>query len=160
MRAQLDQTAEAALTKLVAEQPEAQPLLDAAAGYAVFDLRRVTVLGASGGGGRGVAVNTATDARTYMNAATAGVGLGVGFGGFSSKLVILFETPDAFNRFVTEGLDATAQGGAHAGESGTEQLARFQDGRAVFVLTKKGWRVTATLTGTKYWPDAELNATN
>ena len=38
-----------------------------------------------------------------------------------------------------------------------EQLAlRFQQARAVFVLTQKRWKVSARLTGTKYWSDAEL----
>ena len=39
-----------------------------------------------------------------------------------------------------------------------EQLAlRFQQARAVFVLTQKRWKVSARLMGTKYWPDAVLN---
>jgi hypothetical protein len=37
-----------------------------------------------------------------------------------------------------------------------EQLAlRLQDSRAVLVLTHKGWQVSAKLSGTRYWPDAD-----
>ncbi len=39
----------------------------------------------------------------------------------------------------------------------TQRLAlRFHDGRALFVLTQKGWKVSAKLSGTNYWPDADL----
>ena len=34
---------------------------------------------------------------------------------------------------------------------------QFSDGKAVFVLTKEGWRIAAKLTGSRYWPDDELN---
>jgi hypothetical protein len=32
------------------------------------------------------------------------------------------------------------------------------EGKAVFVLSGKGWKVAAKLTGSRYWPDDELNA--
>ena len=32
---------------------------------------------------------------------------------------------------------------------------RFVDGRAIFVLTKQGWKVSATAAGTKYWAEHE-----
>ncbi|NRB34123.1 MAG: hypothetical protein HRU31_05155 [Rhodobacteraceae bacterium] len=93
-----------------------------------------------------------------MKMATGGLGLSFGFGGFNSKLVILFETPQAFDSFIEHGLDATAQGAAQAGDDGRDTMAWFQDGRAVYVLTQDGWRVSANLAGTKYWPDTKLNA--
>ena len=38
------------------------------------------------------------------------------------------------------------------------QLAmQFDEGKAMFVLTGKGWKVAAKLTGSRYWPDDELN---
>jgi hypothetical protein len=54
-------------------------------------------------------------------------------------------------------MDATAEAGTLTGDSKDELALRFDDGRAVFVLTKKGWKVSAKLTGTKYWPDEGLN---
>ena len=44
-----------------------------------------------------------------------------------------------------------------AGEKTDELALQFSEGKAVFVLTKEGWRITAKLTGSSYWPDDELN---
>ena len=43
------------------------------------------------------------------------------------------------------------------GDEKAEIGVRFVDGRAIFVLTKQGWKVSATAAGTKYWADANLN---
>jgi hypothetical protein len=34
---------------------------------------------------------------------------------------------------------------------------RFVDGRAIFRVTDSGWKVSATATGPRYWPEADLN---
>jgi hypothetical protein len=124
----------------------------------VFDTRRAALFGAVAGFGKGVAVSRATGARTYMNMGTGGVGLAFGFGGFESQIVMLFQDEAGFTRFVTEGYDATAQAGARAGEDQAEETLRFVDGRQIFVLSKNGWRVSATAAGTKYWAAPDLNA--
>ena len=110
------------------------------------------------GYGRGVAVDRQDDERTYMKMATTGAGLGFGIGGFDNQIVILFEEHDDFTSFIKTGLDATAQAGAMAGEQQDQLSLRYTEGKAVFVLTKKGWKVSAKLTGSRYWPDDELNA--
>ncbi|MGB5736741.1 MAG: hypothetical protein WBM40_20110, partial [Thiohalocapsa sp.] len=137
-------------------QPNARALFDASYGYAVFDSREVQYIAAAGYG-RGVAVNRETDQHTYMKMGSGGVGISFGFGGFDTQYVILFENAFGFNKFVTQGLDATAEAGTITGDSKDQLALRFEDGRAVFVLTKKGWKVSAKLSGTKYWPDAGLN---
>jgi hypothetical protein len=70
---------------------------------------------------------------------------------------MLVESAGAFERFIVEGLDATAKVGTMIGDDRERCALRFQDGRAVFVLTQKGCKVSAKLSGTKYWPDADLN---
>ena len=60
--------------------------------------------------------------------------------------------------YSAEGLDATAGVGAMAGDEKEQLGLRFDDGKAVFVLTGKGWKVAARLTGSRYWPDEALNA--
>jgi lipid-binding SYLF domain-containing protein len=92
-----------------------------------------------------------------MKMATTGAGLSFGIGGFASQLVILFEDAAAFQTFVAEGLDATAEVGTMAGQEKEQLPLRFDDGKAVFVLTGKGWKVGAKLIGSRYWPDEELN---
>lgn len=158
-RAKLDLMAAETLDRLLQERPDVAPLVGASYGYAVFDTRQVK-LGLAGGYGRGVAVDNDTGERTYMRMASAGVGVRLGFGGFDTQFVILFETPFAYNKFVTQGLDATAEATTMAGDKLDRMALGFEDGRAVFVLTKQGWKVAAGLTGSRYWPDEALNATD
>ncbi|WP_171121571.1 MULTISPECIES: hypothetical protein [unclassified Ruegeria] len=156
-RAKLDVMANEVLTQLMAENPEAQALYDVSAGYAVFDSRKVTVFPVSAGYGRGVAVSKETGQHTYMNMGTGGVGAAIGIGGFETKFVILFETQADLDKFIDYGYDATAQSDAMYGEERTDETLRFTDGRSFFVLSKKGWRVSAGASGTKYWKSPELN---
>jgi lipid-binding SYLF domain-containing protein len=156
-RAKLDAMAESTLKRLFAEEPGSRALFDRSAGYAVFDKREASFYVVAGYG-RGVAVDAETGARIYMKMATTGAGLSFGIGGFASQLVILFEDKAAFHTFIAKGLDAEAEVGTMAGEEKEQLALRFDDGKAVFVLTGKGWRVAAKLTGSRYWPDEELNA--
>jgi len=156
-RVKLDAMAERTLERLFAQRPAARQLFEASAGYAVFDTRQVELLIAAGYG-RGVAVDRSSGERTYMKMGTGGVGIGVGLGGFDTQVVIFFENAFSFQKFVTQGLDATAEAGTITGESSDQIALRFDDGRAVFVLTKEGWKLSAKLAGTKYWPDKALNA--
>ena len=156
-RAKLDVMTTETLDRLFSETPSARDLYDVSAGYAVFDTRKVTIFPFAAGFGRGVAVSAETDQRTYMMMGTGGAGAAIGIGGFEAQIVILFERPDAFNSFVTNGYDATAETGTKYGDETTDQSVRFIDGRSVFVLGTRGWRVGASASGTRYWPDDDLN---
>lgn len=155
-RAKLDAMAEQTLQRLFDRKPAAKRLFEASAGYAVFDTRQVEMLVAAGYG-RGVAVDRDTGQRTYMKMGSGGVGVGFGVGGFDTQIVIFFENAFGFEKFITQGLDATAEAGTITGDTSDQVALRFDDGRAVFVLTKQGWKVSAKLAGTKYWPDKGLN---
>jgi len=156
-RAKLDVMATEILDQLLIENPEAKVLYEESAGYAVFDSRKVTVFPVSAGYGRGVAVSKETGQHTYMNMGTGGVGAAIGIGGFENKFVILFQTPADLEKFITQGYDATAETGAMYGDDSTSETVRFTDGRSFFVLGKKGWRVSAGASGTKFWESPELN---
>jgi len=155
-RAKLDAMAEKTLARLFQERPDTRSLFDESAGYAAFDSREASIY-VTAGYGRGVAVNRETQARTYMKMATVGAGVSFGIGGFERQLVILFEDDSDLEMFVNQGLDATAEIGTMVGDEKDELALRFNEGRAVFVLTKKGWKIAAKLTGSRYWPDQELN---
>jgi len=156
-RARMDAMSDEVLTRLFIDNPDANELFDLAAGYAVFDARRSTLLLVSAGFGRGVAVSKIADQRTYMTMGTGGVGLSLGLGGFERQIVILFEDEPGFNSFVVNGYDATAEAGTMFGDDKTDETARYVDGRSIFVLTRKGWKVSASAAGTKYWADPKLN---
>jgi hypothetical protein len=157
-RAELDSMAAATLERLLNEQPTARELYHMSAGYAVFDTRRLVVLGLAAGAGRGVAVLKSGGLPIYMNMGTAGVGFSFGVGGFETQVVMLFENEWDLLEFTRNGYDATAQAGAMMDEEKAEAfVAGFTNGRAIFFLTKRGWKVSATAAGTKYWRDADLN---
>lgn len=156
-RVELDAMAAETLNRLFAERPGSRELFAESAGHAVFDTRKAMLFGLAAGGGRGVAVSHDGGARTYMNMGTAGVGMSFGIGGFETQVVILFEDPWTFNNFVADGYDASAEGGAMFGSDRTDLAARFVNGRAIFYLSKQGWKVSASAAGTKYWVDRSLN---
>ena len=157
-RAELDAMAIATLWHLIDEQPAAQDLYAMSAGYAVFDTRRLVVLGLAAGAGRGVVVSKTGEPPVYMNMGTAGVGFSFGLGGFETQVVMFFENEWDLREFTRNGYDATAQAGAMFDREKAEAIvAGFTNGRAIFYLTDRGWKVSATAAGTKYWRDADLN---
>lgn len=156
-KAKLDTMAKEVLSRLLAENSEAAKAYIVSTGYAVFDMRRVSIFPLSAGYGRGVAVASPNGERTYMQMGTGGMGAAFGIGGFESQFVIMFETPVDFERFVEHGYDASADAGAMGGAERTTTEVKFTDGRSFFVLSKKGWRVNANASGTKYWKDEALN---
>ncbi len=155
-RAKLDVMAEKTLARLFNEQPESRKLFDQSSGYAVFDMREASFYVVAGYG-RGVAINRESDSRIYMKMATTGAGLSFGLGGWESQLVILFQNETDLENFAKNGHDATAEAGAMVGDDKEQLSHRFNEGKAVFILTKKGWKIGAKLTGSRYWPDDELN---
>lgn len=156
-REKLDAMERNVLAQLLSENKDALETLGSSAGYAVFDMRRVSIFPLTAGYGRGVAVSSDEGDRTYMQMGTGGVGAAFGIGGFESQFVIMFETPADFTRFVENGYDASADSGVMSGEDRSSETIQFTDGRSIFVLSKTGWRVNANATGTKYWPDEDLN---
>ncbi len=156
-RTKLDLMADEVSRRLIAENREAAQVFEVSAGYAAFDMRRISIFPLSAGYGRGVAVSFADGARTYMQMGTGGAGVAFGLGGFESQFVIMFETPVDFDRFVKNGYDASADAGVMEGDERSTTEVKFTDGRSFFVLSKKGWRVNANASGTKYWQDEDLN---
>jgi len=167
-RAELDGMVIDTLDRLFAEQPAAKTLFEESAGYAVFDTRKLTLVGFTAGAGRGVAISRDDhrrvaisrddERRVYMNMGTAGVSFQLGLGGFETQVVILFKDPWDFHAFVTQGYDATADAGTMFGDKKTDLGVHFVDGRAFFFLTRQGWKISANASGTRYWPDRDLNA--
>ena len=151
--------ANATLTQLYAKNPAAKSEIAKAAGYAVFSDFGFKVIWLGGAGGSGIAVNNATKQETFMKMVEFQPGLGLGAAKF--RLVFVFETPEAFNSFVTSGWEAGAnamasaktktEGGALAG------AVSVSKGVKMFQLNDEGAIVGVSLTGAKYYKDKELN---
>ena len=153
-RMKVDETAQEALTKLLADDPKAKALFEKAHGWAVFDNLKLA-FGFSGGGGQGVAVNRESGDKTYMKMGTAGVGLGLGANKY--QIVFLFQDSQTFDNFVNKGWQADAGATAAAGKNAAEAKTDFTNGLAIYQMTEKGLMANADIAGTKYWKNDKLN---
>jgi lipid-binding SYLF domain-containing protein len=158
-RAEIQKMQSNVLGRLYRVQPGAEREIANAAGYAVFSSADVAAIFISGSFGHGLAHNNRTGKETYMNMASAGVGLGLGVKDF--RAVFVFDNADAYHDFVRTGLDLSGNIDVTAKHGVTgRSLSGAQDvlpGVRVYQLTKTGLMAQAMLKGTKYWPDDELN---
>jgi len=153
-RETINANAKKALTKLFNESQEAQELFDKAVGYAVFDSREFAFL-IKTGFGSGVAVHKSTHVRTYMKMASAGANIG---GGIKYvKVIFIFPTQSSFQTFITEGWNAESDASAVGGDDSAQIGMTLADGTKVYELVDTGIMAKMSISGTKYWKDADLN---
>jgi outer membrane protein OmpA-like peptidoglycan-associated protein/lipid-binding SYLF domain-containing protein len=153
-RQRLDRIAEETLQQFFEERPGAKGLYDQAYGYAVFQSIKI-VIGVSGGGGRGVAVNKQDASRTYMKMGTGGIGLGLG--GQKYRILMLFRDAKAYSDFILNGWEGNAGASAAAGTEGRNAKTSFEQAVEVFQFTRKGLLAKADISGTRFWLYDKLN---
>ena len=147
------------LTRLFKEEPSAKGKIAKAAGYATFSNIGINLFILSAGNGSGVVKNNDTGKYTYMSMLSAGVGIGLGVKDFSA--VFVFYSDDAMNTFIEHGWDFSGQvdAAAKSGKKGAEGsiAGTVVNGVEIFQMTENGLALQATLQGTKYWVDKDLN---
>lgn len=147
------------LTRLYKEEPSAKAKIASAAGYATFSNIGVNLIFLSAGGGSGVVHDNGSGKDTYMSMGTAGIGIGLGVKDFSA--VFIFKNKEVMNTFIEEGWDFSGQADAAAksGEKGGEGSASGTVVKDVeiYQMTEAGLALQATLQGTKYWTNDDLN---
>lgn len=158
-RAKIRKMASQTLADLYKAHPAAQEAIQKSFGYAVFSNLGVIVLLVSSAHGGGLALNSKTGQETFMKMISAGVGVGVGVKDF--RVIFVFETEPALARFVNSGWDASGQADAAAkgGKTGGAYsgATSVAPGVWVYQITKNGLALQATLQGTKYYKDDDLN---
>jgi lipid-binding SYLF domain-containing protein len=146
------------LTDLYKVRPDVKSQIAGAPGYAVFSNANVNVILASFGGGYGVVRNNRSGKYTYMKMGEVGIGLGLGAKDF--RLVFVFHSNDSMNRFVDTGwaFGAQADAAAKAEDKGAAVGGEITvDNMTIYQLTETGLALQATIKGTKYWKDGDLN---
>jgi len=149
---------QAVLSDLYKAHPGARSKIVKAPGYAVFSNANINLVLASFSGGEGVVKNNATGKHTFMKMGEVGVGFGLGVKDF--RAVFVFHDPATLQNFISQGwevgahADAAAKAGEKGGAVGGEILL---DGVTIYQLTGNGLALQATVKGTKYWKDPELN---
>ncbi|MEA3225758.1 MAG: YSC84-related protein [Planctomycetota bacterium] len=147
------------LERLYKESPETKEKIAKAAGYGTFSNANVNLIFASAGSGFGSVVDNSTGKRTYMKMALGGVGLGLGVKDY--RVVMVFTSKTALDKFIESGWDvgAHADAAAKSGDKGAEASAEgdIRSGVEVYSMTEAGLALQATIAGQKYWTDGKLN---
>lgn len=144
------------LAELYSIKPDTRAQIESASGYAVFSNANINLILASFGGGIGVVRSNGSD--TYMRMGEVGIGIGAGVKDF--RAVFVFHNNEALERFMDVGLsiggqaDAAAKAGDLGGAVSGEAIA---DNVSVYQMTQSGLALQATIKGTRYWQDADLN---
>lgn len=158
-RAEINKRTKETLAQLYKVRPSAKADVAKAYGYAVFDNLGINIIFLSAGGGTGLAHNNRTGKSTYMKMLTGGVGIGLGVKNFRG--IFVFENDKVFNQFVDSGWEANAQASAaaKAGKEGGafEGAITVAPGVRLYQLTEVGLALEATIQGTKYFKDDDLN---
>jgi len=153
-RQEINSNAKKALSRLFRESKEAKEFYDNAEGYAVFDSREFAFL-IKTGFGSGVAVNKKNNARTYMKMASAGANIGAGIKYL--QVIFIFPTELALHNFIHDGWSADADASAVGGDDSGQVGLTLADGTKIYQLVDTGVMLKASIGGTKYWKDADLN---
>lgn len=147
------------LERLYKEEPGARTEIQQAEGFAVFSSGGVNLILVSAAYGNGIVRDNKTGKDTFMEMASGGIGIGLGVKDY--RLVFVFRTREALDRFTEKGWDFSGQADAAAktGTKGGElsEAAAVMPGVKVYQLTESGLALQATLQGTKYWKDDDLN---
>ena len=147
------------LSELYALTPQAKARIQRAEGYAIFSNVGLNIIYVSIGGGWGVAHDNKTQKEYYMKMISGGVGLGLGIKDFRG--IFVFKTRQAFADFKEKGWvaglagDAVAKSGVKGG--GTGGAVSVAPDIDLYQLTKNGLALQATIQGSKYFLDDELN---
>jgi len=160
-RAEIQKMRDSVLAELYQLHPGAKAKITSSVGYGVFSNVGVNLLLASFAGGHGVVVKKGVlrDSATYMKMGSAGLGFGLGVKDF--RAVFVFSDQAKLEAFLEKGWDFSAQADA-AAKSDDKGAAAALAGTAlpgveVYQITKNGLALQATLQGTKYWKDDDLN---
>ena len=147
-----------ALRDLYQRDPSAKAKVESAPGYAAFSNFGAKILLAGTGNGYGMLVENKTNKETFMRMAELNVGLGLGVKDF--RAVFVFHDAAVMKKFAESGWDFGGDAGAGAkkeGEGADAGAAASAQGMSIYVLTKTGVELQATVGGTKYWKDEDLN---
>jgi lipid-binding SYLF domain-containing protein len=137
----------AAISKMQARDPDLRDFLDNAEGYAVLPSVGKGGVIVGGAVGRGE-VYQRGNFIGYVALQQATVGAQVG--GQEYTELIVFQTPEALDRFTSGKLDFAANASAVLLKAGAAKSARFQHGVVVFTVPTGGLMAEAAIGGQKF----------
>lgn len=158
-RAEIQKMRATTLERLYKVHPAARADVQKAAGYAVFSNVGINLILLSAAGGSGVAHDNRSGKDVYMKMVSGGFGIGLGVKDFRG--VFVFSTTEKLNQFTNSGWEASAQAdaAAKAGDKGGAAAGAITvaPGVNLYQLTENGLALQATIQGTKYFKNDDLN---
>lgn len=156
---EMKEAREAALERLYREEPASREEIKRSQGYAVFSNMGLNLGIVSSQSGAGILRDNRSGVDIYMNMFSAGGGFGLGVKDYSA--VFIFEDAAALDRFMTEGWDFSGQVETNleldSESAGAGVALSAMPGVILYQLTETGVAVQATLHGTRFWVDEDLN---
>ena len=155
-RENLTDDSQAAVNRFEREDPGLKEFLNKAYGYAIFpDIGKGGLI-VGGAYGRG---------RVYEQGQSVGFAdltqgtVGAQIGGQTYSEIIAFENAEALNNFKANKLAFSANASAVAIKAGASATAKYENGVAVFTMTKGGLMAEASVGGQKftYVPNSDIN---
>lgn len=148
-----------ALADLARSKPETAAEIKNAPGYAVFDNAGIHLLLLATSRGNGVVISNNGGPPFFMKMKTIGAGPGLGVKDY--RVIFVFKSAAALQKFKDGGWDSTAEADAAAktkssGGAASATGSSVGDTR-IYTITKKGIALQATLGGTKFSKDNDLN---
>lgn len=146
------------LRELYSIKPDTRAQLNESSGYAVFSNANINIIFASFGGGVGIVHDNNSRTDTYMRMGEVGFGIGAGVKDF--RAIFVFHNDEALQRFMDVGLSigGQADAAAKAGDLGAAVAGEAViDNVTVYQFTQSGLALQATIKGTRYWHDSNLN---
>lgn len=147
-----------ALKELYEREPIAKSKIERAPGHAVFSNIGTNLIFVSTEGGYGVVVDRQAGKQTFMR--MAGGGLGIGIGAKDVRLVMIFSTKSAMERFISGNwaVGADADAAAKVDDQGGEASGTVKTGDVeIYTITRNGLALSATVSGTRFYLDRDLN---
>lgn len=155
----VDLMARSSLKAFYEADPQLQSKVEGAAGYGLFSKIGTNLIFLSTEGGHGKVHNNKTGDDTYMKVAGGGIGIGLGVKDY--KLLMIFRNEYVMGDFIANGWSANAEAdaAAKAGDAGGEASAgsNLEGDIETHVMTESGLALSATISGTKFWRDKQLN---
>lgn len=159
MRAEAQRMRGETLTKLYRIHPGARRQIANAQGYGVFSNIGLKLFVVSAGNGWGIVRDHKTGQDTYMKMVSAGLGLGLGVKDFRG--VFVFTSRKALREFADNGWAASAEADAaiKSGKKGVAYAGAIDvaPGIKLYQITEHGLALQATIQGTRYWVNDEIN---
>ena len=158
-RAEVRKMRNEVLADVYKEKPELRSRIKRAAGYGVFSNLGINLLLLSTARGGGLVFDNTTRKETFMKVGSVGAGIGLGVKDF--RVLFIFYDKQVLKKFIDSGWDfgGQADAAAEADDTGGSAGAAgsVSKGMEIYQFTETGLALQATIQGTKYWKDDDLN---